>query len=310
MCGVWWFATLFLVVVVDAEFISGHAFHALARWSSDQLYKNNLPNVNNLKSGDGMFFRCYPGAMHPHLKPMRDLAARDGSKFVLYVHNCDGSFVANTNELKILSGFVSRVYAINDVCGEACMPLVQPIPLGFVDSHLHKDKAHAVFEGVAHRNLKKEHLLFMNFMVHNNGHDPKRVPCRDHFAGKPWVLHKGSGLSPPATYELTAKSKYVVSPQGAGFDCHRTYEAIYLGAIPIVESSPLDYFYKHLPIIIVDHWTEVTEDFLIKNYNDHKKALDGWKAQYPGWITAEFWVSGGDQGPFGTESNSNSTSNI
>ena len=100
MCGVWWFATLFLVVaaIVDAEFISGHAFHALARWSSDQLYKNNLPNVNNLKSGDGMFFRCYPGAMHPHLKPMRDLAARmDLNLYYMFITAMEVSLLIQTS---------------------------------------------------------------------------------------------------------------------------------------------------------------------------------------------------------------------
>ena len=30
------------------------------------------------------------------------------------------------------------------------------------------------------------------------------------------------------------RSKFVLSPPGNGFDCHRTYESILLGAVPIV----------------------------------------------------------------------------
>jgi len=41
-----------------------------------------------------------------------------------------------------------------------------------------------------------------------------------------------------------AKSKYVLSPNGDHPDCHRTYEAIGLGVIPITELDP--FLYRHL----------------------------------------------------------------
>ncbi len=41
-----------------------------------------------------------------------------------------------------------------------------------------------------------------------------------------------------------AKSKYVLSPNGVRPDCHRNYEAIGLGAIPITELDP--FLYRHL----------------------------------------------------------------
>ena len=46
------------------------------------------------------------------------------------------------------------------------------------------------------------------------------------------------------------KYKFILSPPGAGFDCHRTWEALYLGAIPIVKTSSLDPLYKDLPVVI------------------------------------------------------------
>jgi hypothetical protein len=300
MQGLWVVVVVLLAATLaDAELISGHAFRQLAEWNADAKYGRRMPTAaNDLKNGDAIFFRCYPGAMDDDFKAMRE-RAKDGLRFKLFIHNCDESFNPDANELKLLGSFMSRVYALNSVCGEACMPLVQPIPIGFVDNSAHKDKAHHVFERIAKQKTHKVHTVFMNFRLHNSGDDPKRLPCRNYFKLKPWVFFKEYGLAPGQTYEITAQSKYILSPPGAGIDCHRTYEAIFLGAIPILLSSELDYLYRHLPIVIVDSWTDITEEFLNDNYEAHRKALNDWRDKYRGWSRAEFWVTGGDLGPFG-----------
>jgi hypothetical protein len=38
-------------------------------------------------------------------------------------------------------------------------------------------------------------------------------------------------------YDCLGRSKFVVSPEGNGVDCHRHYEALVMGAVPIVEDS-------------------------------------------------------------------------
>jgi hypothetical protein len=58
------------------------------------------------------------------------------------------------------------------------------------------------------------------------------------------------------------KYMFCLSPHGNGLDCHRTWEAIALGTIPIVKSSPLDSMYEHLPVLIVKEWKDVTETLL------------------------------------------------
>lgn len=57
------------------------------------------------------------------------------------------------------------------------------------------------------------------------------------------------------------KSRYLfsVSPHGNGLDCHRTWEDLALGLIPIVKSSPLDSLYDGLPVVIVNDWTEISD---------------------------------------------------
>ena len=51
------------------------------------------------------------------------------------------------------------------------------------------------------------------------------------------------------------------SPAGNGLDTHGTWEAILSGCIPIVPHSPLDAaFAPHLPVWLVDDWSEVTDE--------------------------------------------------
>jgi len=57
---------------------------------------------------------------------------------------------------------------------------------------------------------------------------------------------------------------FVISPHGNGLDCHRTWEALVLGCIPIVKTSGLDTLYKDLPVLIVKQWSDVNDD-LLKN---------------------------------------------
>ena len=53
---------------------------------------------------------------------------------------------------------------------------------------------------------------------------------------------------------------FVLSPMGGGYDCHRTWEALCLGCIPIVKSSGLDPLYADLPVLIVKNWSDVTRE--------------------------------------------------
>jgi hypothetical protein len=75
--------------------------------------------------------------------------------------------------------------------------------------------------------------------------------------------------------------KYVISPLGNGLDCHRTWEAIILGCIPIVKKSRLDPMYEGLPVLIVNDWSDVTQD-LLDNYKPDYSGINKIKLEY--WI--------------------------
>ena len=61
-----------------------------------------------------------------------------------------------------------------------------------------------------------------------------------------------------ATYHRYSRYRFHLSPPGNGMDCHRTWEAIYLGVVPVLISSPLNRLFTSLPVMIVNQWEEVT----------------------------------------------------
>ena len=64
---------------------------------------------------------------------------------------------------------------------------------------------------------------------------------------------------------------FVLSPQGNGLDCHRTWEALCLGCIPIVKTSGLDPLFEGLPVWIVSAWSEVNKENMVAKINEFKE---------------------------------------
>ena len=77
---------------------------------------------------------------------------------------------------------------------------------------------------------------------------------------------------------------FVASPFGNGLDCHRTWEALILGCIPIIKSSGLNKLFDDLPVLMVNEWKDINsellnktiEEFKNKNFNYEKLTLKYW----------------------------------
>jgi hypothetical protein len=63
---------------------------------------------------------------------------------------------------------------------------------------------------------------------------------------------------------------FIISPHGGGYDCHRLWEALILGCIPIVKTSPIDKLYEELPVLIVQSWSDITMELLVKTVEEFK----------------------------------------
>jgi hypothetical protein len=89
-------------------------------------------------------------------------------------------------------------------------------------------------------------------------------------------------------YRLYGEHAFVLSPFGRGRDCYRTWEALLMGAIPIVKTSPLDAAFDGFPVVLIEDWSEVTAENLSR-----------WQLRYAGaWddgavdrgLTLSYWV--------------------
>jgi hypothetical protein len=82
-----------------------------------------------------------------------------------------------------------------------------------------------------------------------------------------------------------------VSPRGISYECHRTYETLVLGGIPIIKTNPLvDCLYDDLPVIKVNNWAEVKKEninmfinqMLAQEYDFNSLFLQHWAAKIKG----------------------------
>jgi hypothetical protein len=55
---------------------------------------------------------------------------------------------------------------------------------------------------------------------------------------------------------------FVFSPYGNGPDCHRHWEILCLGCIPVIRSFGSDQMFEDLPVLVVKEWSELTQELL------------------------------------------------
>ena len=87
------------------------------------------------------------------------------------------------------------------------------------------------------------------------------------------------------TFINQSKYAFVASPHGNGLDCHRTWEALVLGCIPIVRSSAIDYLFDDLPALIVQDWKDITKELLENTIHEYKNKTFNYDK-----LTFKYWM--------------------
>lgn len=179
--------------------------------------------------------------------------------FKLITHNADTPAPSNNFDL-LDDARLLKWYGMN--CN-ATHPKLQPIPIGIANEkwpHGNKD----VLLEIVNSNIPKTKLCYSNFDITTNyARRPEifQIIQTKHF------IDIDPQKSSYKDYLAKLKSyKYVISPPGNSVDCHRIWEAIYLGVIPIVERHlAIEYFYD-LPILFINSFNEITPELLEKEY--------------------------------------------
>jgi hypothetical protein len=128
-------------------------------------------------------------------------------------------------------------------------------------------------------------MCYANFqflMTTKFGHDRQDAlrlvpPHLVHYEPRP--VHRA------AAWRTQSQYGFVLSPHGNGLDCHRTWEALVLGCIPIVKTSKLDALYAGLPVLIVQSWAQVSAKLLQATLDDLKN-----KPFHPERLRLGHWV--------------------
>ncbi len=170
-------------------------------------------------------------------------------------------------------------------------PKYFPIPLGVVQKKgLLSKKKRILKHFELLRSKPKTRLLTRIFSVKEN---PERQKVAQILNGKSFYTVINEGLSFSRYLDELASSVFTLSPRGWGPDCYRTWEALLVGTIPIVKrgqygvmpiakrylrnalyllpvetQTQLERLYQDLPILVIDDWNEITEEFLRKKYSE------------------------------------------
>lgn len=254
-------------------YISGDTFRAF----SDHIFdETNIPfDVKKIGHGDIVFVRN--DALKLFFSHYHDKIPH---QYILVTHNNDypnpGPFAHYLDDPKIIKWFAEN--------GDCVHEKLVHIPIG-LPNHFWphgnekmlkelQPKAKSLYE-------RKSCTVFLNFSLHTNV--KAREPIWNHFVHKPFCVVR-KGQSQRAYLHDMNQCTFVISPPGNALDCHRTWEAMYLGCIPLLEHSPLDPLFDDLPVIFIDDWREVDRSFLekkllevqSKTYNLDKLYADYW----------------------------------
>ena len=127
----------------------------------------------------------------------------------------------------------------------------------------------ASFEGDSHKMVLKYDDKECKFLItHMEETSEKRKNLHAYFEKKDWVT-----IAPKCDFETYMdhinKHRFVCCPRGNGIDTYRFWECIYMGSVPIVESSPLDDLYSKVNCIIVESFFDLKKEQLDNfKYND------------------------------------------
>ena len=178
---------------------------------------------------------------------------------------------------KNLSKLYSKVGKIfsNNLVGKSdrCFP----VPLGIERQAYRSAGRVRNFQKKYDTNISNRTIPFL--IAWNDATNTKRPIYRAEFQNHSDSLVINQRVHASTIHKLMRKTMFVPSPAGNGIDCHRTWEALYLGAVPVVLRS--EYFGESdWPVLLVDSWSELLEkkdnelkDIYINNVLDQKQAI-------------------------------------
>ena len=258
-------------------FICGDTFRNFCDHIYDETGANFIPH--DVKRGDTIFLNG--GTLDRFFK---DYHPKIKHPYIIVTHN--GDWAVPSKHTKYLDDTKVFTWFGQNIDREH--PKLHPIPIGIANPKFKHGKVailkRAIKKSATFNKRNQGKLIYGNFSVKTNR--KVRTPLRDLLQSKPFVFWVPQNRNFGQYLNEMASYRFVASPVGNGVDCHRTWEALYLGCIPIVDNSCITPLFDDLPVIVIDDWDKITPEFLAKEYQKIiKKPVNHQK------LYADYWFN-------------------
>ncbi|KAJ3149604.1 hypothetical protein HDU89_003657 [Geranomyces variabilis] len=243
--------------ITPHPFVSGDYFRGVADFSWDEFDNQSNWNASSVHRGaivwvKGEWSADFISQRHADIQ----------HPYVLVTHNSDASnpreHSAVLDDPKLIAWYALNV--------DKQHPKLHAIPIGLANNqwpHGNIEEFNRFLSLPTPSHLDREILLFINVATYSNPERKVWVESFRNFPGAVIVdVEENPTLGHADFLASLKKARFVLSPPGNGIDCHRTWEAVAMGAIPIVLSSTIDPLYEKAPVLVVNDFREVTPELL------------------------------------------------
>lgn len=238
------------------DWIQGEKFQDIAdyryapktRSAEDYCHLQNTLDFTKLKDGDIIYTHtCYA-------KQLLGILEYLNVKIYLITHNADVpvDWVPPENVLHWWGQNINIDH-----------PKVESLPIGLENNRWYAGlRKRAKMEEMLKGTLPHSKLVYMNHSIRTNRAQRQRP--YELFGEVPWmtVHHGKNGLRFDEYLYNVCDHKFMICPEGSGIDCHRFWECLYLGTIPVVKKCINSWFYNDMPVLYVNEWEEISEELL------------------------------------------------
>lgn len=234
-----------------ADYVYAETVATENRKTKDVIYPLNK---NILQDGDIIY--CKTDYIYQLFSLLKDL------KITIKIITSESDYEINKEIFQKKLDCIEKWFAIN--VNYEHEDLI-PIPLGIANDYSHTSLK---FEKIEQTSSDNKKMLYIN---HNNWTNTRvRKPIYDMFKTNEWCTVENPGLSLSDFKNRIDSHHYMICPQGNGLDTHRMWECLYNGTFPIVKNHITHKNLEDLPILFVDDFSKITENFLSDNLEKMK----------------------------------------
>jgi len=277
--------------MTDERYCQYVSTHGIAL-NCDVFPKRIIPSTNNINPNDYKGIKnldkvyVVSTALHSFFKLTYPILIKKNIQIKLVTGKCD---VGVPNELSKRDNidYIKEFFTDNKIIikwyTQNCdtkieIPQLIPIPIG-LDYHTLQEKSkhwwgdnknalqqdeelqHIYNNALPHDKRLPKTFSYHHFQMFNR-HDNDRHKANKVLKNNNNHVFLSERCNRNDIWNICTNFQYIISPHGNGLDCHRTYEVMALGSIPVVRTSSLDAIYKDMPVIILSSWDELTMELL------------------------------------------------